>query len=236
MLESLGHIDDQLHAVAVLLQDYSRDGAFDLREEVEGSLIRVIIERVKPIPADVSRGVADILNALRNLLGHVVYAEVQRALGRPLDEAESRAREMPVTDTSPNFDKWLNHEWHRDLPLLGSDGILTQKLRALQPFEWTGVERPFLGSLPTTRTRRSIGSPPRSRSWWGRWSRTTTSPVSACFRLSVSRRRSVTSSLRPRAVLVWSRCVAAHRDPAYNFRLASPGAGPSTPRAVGSSD
>lgn len=138
VLESLGHIDDQLHAVAVLLQDYSRDGAFDLREEIDGSQIRVIIERVKPIPAAVSRGAADILNALRNLLEHVVYAEVEHALGRPLDEAESRALEMPVTDTSPNFDKWLNHKWRRDLPLLGSDGVLTQKLRALQPFDWTG--------------------------------------------------------------------------------------------------
>lgn len=137
VLESLGHIDDQLHAVAVLLQDYSRDGAFDLREEVDGSQVRVIVERVQPIPAAVSRGAADILNALRNLLEHVVYAEVEHALGRPLDEAESRALEMPVADTSSNFDKWLNHKWRRDLPLLGRDGILAQKLRALQPFEWT---------------------------------------------------------------------------------------------------
>lgn len=140
VLESLGHIDDLMHAVATLLQGYFRVGAFEFRNEEAGDRVRTVIAEVHPIPASVSRIVGDIVSALRGVIEHVVFAEVEHAAGRALTEHEERSLEAPVLDDASAFDKWVREKRRRDLPSLGPDGSTTQALRRLQPFAWEGMD------------------------------------------------------------------------------------------------
>ncbi|WIB63740.1 hypothetical protein [Curtobacterium sp. MCBD17_040] len=63
LLDSLGHIDDQLQDVAEFIQVHSRAGTFELRNDVVDDRMRTIIAGVNPIPAAVSRGVGDVVTA-----------------------------------------------------------------------------------------------------------------------------------------------------------------------------
>ncbi|WP_146243112.1 hypothetical protein [Curtobacterium sp. MCPF17_031] len=138
VLGSLGHIDDQMQNVAELIQAHSRAGTFDLRNDAVGDRMHTIIVGVHPIPAAVSRSVGDVVSALRGVLEHVVFAEVEHRADRGLSEVEERALEVPALPASDQFDKWVRDKRRRDLPGLGEGGELTERLRKLQPFAWNG--------------------------------------------------------------------------------------------------
>jgi hypothetical protein len=140
LLDSLGHIDDQLQNVAELIQAHSRAETFELRNEVVGQRMRVIIAGVHPIPAAVSRGVGDVVSALRGVLEHTLFAEVEHRAGADggLTEAEERWLEVPALGTKEQFEAWARDKRRRDLPGLGEDGELTERLGHLQPFAWDG--------------------------------------------------------------------------------------------------
>ncbi|WP_412161706.1 hypothetical protein [Curtobacterium flaccumfaciens] len=138
VLESLGHVDDQMQTVAELIQEHSRAGTFELRNDIVGERMQTVIAAVHPIPAAVSRGVGDIVSALRGVLEHTVFAEVEHRANRRLTEVEERALEVPVCGSGESFDKWAREKRRRELPGLGLDGEISVKLRALQPFAWVG--------------------------------------------------------------------------------------------------
>lgn len=138
VLDSLGHIDDQLQTVAELIQTHSRAGTFEVRNDIVDERMRTIIAGVNPIPAAVSRGVGDVVSALRGVLEHTVFAEVEHRADRGLTEAEERALEVPAFGTREQFDTWVRDRRRRNLPGLGEDGELTERLRRLQPFAWDG--------------------------------------------------------------------------------------------------
>jgi hypothetical protein len=71
---------------------------------------------------------------------HTLFAEVEHALGRHLDEHESRRIEMPASTSVDDFDDWLRSRRRRDLAPLQDGSVLVGRIRDLQPYQRRDVD------------------------------------------------------------------------------------------------
>lgn len=108
-----------MQTVAELTRDHTRGDTFDLRNDIIGERMHTVIAGVHPIPAAISRGVGDIVSALRGILEHTVLAEVEHAASRRLTESEEQSLEVPAHDSEVRFNKWVRDNRRRALPHFG---------------------------------------------------------------------------------------------------------------------
>ncbi|MFI2549194.1 hypothetical protein ACWEWL_29515 [Streptomyces rochei] len=132
---TLAHVDATLERINLLVHQYTAQGPLALQETAVGNQVNLAVTGISPVPEALPRLVADALTQLRAVLEHTVYAEVEHRLARPLSAQESRALEMPAAVARDGFDEWLTHRWRRHLPPLHSGAAISQRLRALQPFQ-----------------------------------------------------------------------------------------------------
>lgn len=132
---SLAHADDLIARTGRILYDYTARGTLSLKNVLVGNTARLTVTGVAPMPQAVARLTADVLNQLRSILEHVVYAEVVHQIGRPLNAQAARSIDMPAAATRDDFDKWLKHRHRRSLAPLQPGASLCERLRDLQPFQ-----------------------------------------------------------------------------------------------------
>lgn len=77
---------------------------------------------------------ADALVALRAVLEHVLFAEVEFLEGSPLDEKAARLVEMPASYTYEKFEEWKKRQLCNRPPSLCAGGELVRRIEILQPF------------------------------------------------------------------------------------------------------
>jgi hypothetical protein len=110
-------------------------GPLALETVAAGNQARVRVKAVAPLPAAISRYAAAALNELRGALEHVLFAEVEHQLGRPLSDAEGRLIEMPAAARPGAFEDWTGHRRRLQLRPLRPGTPLIARIRGLQPFE-----------------------------------------------------------------------------------------------------
>ncbi|WP_328774833.1 hypothetical protein OHU17_00270 [Streptomyces goshikiensis] len=138
---TLAHVDWIIDQAARLMEAYTKAGPLVLGEVVNGDRMELVAREVAPLPAAISRLVADALTQLRAAVEHTLFAEVEHLLDRSMSTAEEKCIEVPAFTTEENFDKWLAHRHRRNLPPLGSGAPLTGCLRRLQPYQHEDTER-----------------------------------------------------------------------------------------------
>ncbi|RPE77890.1 MULTISPECIES: hypothetical protein [unclassified Frondihabitans] len=138
ILATLGHVDDVMVDLTTLLRDHSRREAFALESVRDGANVEVRIAGIRPIPPIVSRLTADVVNNLRNVLEHALFAAVEHDLVRPMTEKEARSIEVSAVKDEPSFDAWLADKRRAGMPPLSVGSPLAEALRSIQPFTWTG--------------------------------------------------------------------------------------------------
>jgi hypothetical protein len=91
----------------------------------------------KPIPAEISTTIGDILHNLRSALDSLAYEIALRSLDRPMRPKEERASVFPVTETPERFDQFFN-EASKDEPTRIRSALYGDRARAafrsVQPF------------------------------------------------------------------------------------------------------
>lgn len=75
---------------------------------------------------------ADALNACRNSIEHALFAEIQHRVGRELTEKESRAVEVPASNSADDFFEWHRHPGRRSLGVLSFGSEISNSLERLQ--------------------------------------------------------------------------------------------------------
>lgn len=133
---TLSHADELIGQVSDLLFDYQTqaEGVFGLREVPAGSFSRTVVESMVPIPRKVPLLVADAMVALRAVLEHVLFAEVEFLDGAPLDEKAAKLVEMPASDTYEKFEEWKKKRARNGPPSLRAGSELVRRIDRLQPF------------------------------------------------------------------------------------------------------
>lgn len=134
VVATLAHADHLIELAAEALRPVIRDGAVEVHDRYESGLCLATVKSVKPIPAAVSRYTADALTQLRAALEHVLFAEVERAVGRDLTEREARAIEMPACTDADDFTRWLNDGRRKAMAPLKGGSRLVKRIRELQPY------------------------------------------------------------------------------------------------------
>lgn len=132
---TLAHADSLIARVGELLHDYLERGPFSLENVTDGKVSKVLVKAVAPLPAAAARYAADAMTQLRAVIEHVIFAEVEYALGRKLTDDEERAIEMPALASEAKFAEWLKNKRRRTLPPLRDGEPLVDRLRLLQPYQ-----------------------------------------------------------------------------------------------------
>jgi hypothetical protein len=137
---TLAHANDLIASAADVLHNYLRPGPLEFTNAIDGDMAHVTVVAVAPLPEAVSRYVADGLTQLRAAIEHTLFAEVERELGRELDDVESRRIEMPACTTPATFEKWLSDRHRPDLAPLRDGTLLVARMRDLQPYQRRDVD------------------------------------------------------------------------------------------------
>ncbi|MEO3939503.1 hypothetical protein V3C41_00275 [Paenarthrobacter nicotinovorans] len=133
LLYTLAHADTLIENVGGVLLEYVAATPLGLDNRVREGREDVVVASMAPIPQSVPRQAADIINQLRAALEHALSAEVEHLMGRQLEPAEEQSIEMPVPKSDSGLSGWFRHKRRRSLPVLHADGVLGQRIAALQP-------------------------------------------------------------------------------------------------------
>lgn len=132
---SLAHADKLISQVGDLLFAYQVESeeVIGLREESNGQVNRLTVESLLPIPRQMPLLVADALVALRGVLEHTLFSEVEYLDG-PLPEKWARLIEMPARTTYDSFADWKKKRDRQGPPSLSTNSVLMARIESLQPF------------------------------------------------------------------------------------------------------
>ncbi|MYQ61918.1 hypothetical protein GTY68_32775 [Streptomyces sp. SID4926] len=128
-------MDQTIDRVARLTHDYSKAGPLSLTNLAQGNQSHLTVAAVAPLPQAIPRLIADALTQLRAAMEHTLYTEVEHRLGRPMTAQEARCIEMPACASADDFTKWLRHGRRSQLQPFHFGAPLTERIRALQPFQ-----------------------------------------------------------------------------------------------------
>lgn len=145
---TLSHADELVGQVADVLFAYQAKpgGTFELKEQLAFPNTRTVVTHVAPIPRKVPLLVADVLLALRAVLEHALFAEVDCRSGK-LDEKAARAVEMPAARNAEDFEFWVNGRLKNGPASLHPGSDLVKRIEALQPFNRRDAENHPLARL-----------------------------------------------------------------------------------------
>ncbi|RYV51010.1 hypothetical protein [Pengzhenrongella frigida] len=131
---TLAHADHLIERVTEALRPTLRDGAVELEDRYEDGLCFATVKSVKPLPPAVALFTADALTQLRAAIEHVLFAEVERRVGRTITEREARSIEMPAFTDADKFASWITEGRRRTLAPFREGSLLVRRMRELQPY------------------------------------------------------------------------------------------------------
>lgn len=134
VVETLAHVDSLIERAGDMHYAYLDANPYDMTEKNDGTTTTVTISSVRPLPAALSRTVADIGNQLRGAMEHALTVEVRRAESRDLTQRELRAIEMPAADKYADLHSWFNESRRRSLDCLRPGRPLARRIESLQPY------------------------------------------------------------------------------------------------------
>jgi hypothetical protein len=135
VLFTAAHIDGTINNLSVVLERYQRDDPVQLAPRFTETEEQVVLEGIRPLPQAAPRLFADALNQARNSIEHALFAEVLYRLNRPLTPDESKAVEIPASDTREKFELWAKHKHRASIGLFAPGDDLYERILRLQPFQ-----------------------------------------------------------------------------------------------------
>lgn len=133
---ALAHADELIAQAGDLLFTYQVESGnvIELREQSDGLVNQLIVESLLPIPRKLTLVVADAMVALRGVLEHTLFAEIEHRDGLLGDEW-ARLVEMPATLNHKGFEEWRKRRERKGPPSLAADGDVMRAIESLQPFQ-----------------------------------------------------------------------------------------------------
>lgn len=135
VLFTTAHVDGTINKLSVVLERYQRDDPVQLAQRFTETEEQVVLDGIRPLPQASPRLFADALNQTRNSIEHVLYAEVLYRLDRPLTPYESKAVEIPASDTREKFELWAKQKHRASIGLFAPGDDLYERILRLQPFQ-----------------------------------------------------------------------------------------------------
>lgn len=121
------------------------DGPIRLEPVTDERREYVTVKGVKPVPTALSRRAATVIEDLRAVLEHVLMAELEATLGRPMTSKEEKAIELPHFATREALIRWSKDKRRSTLHQLHEGSPFFDRIDKLQPYNRTA--RPDLHPL-----------------------------------------------------------------------------------------
>jgi hypothetical protein len=116
-------------------------------------LIDVVVERVRPIPPQISMLFSEVINHLRAAIDNVVFHVVESLRGAPLASKAASLVAMPIQKSDADLSAWSSRR-ERAVPELGTGTDLYNRIEKLQPYKSLAVAtaisadfEPFVGTM-----------------------------------------------------------------------------------------